>query len=221
MTEITLYGVQVSPYVRKVRLALHHKGVEYQHIPVVPVSDGNQPAEFVENSPLGKVPLLRVGDDYLPDSSVISAWLEREYPQPALMPEDNIAAAKVLWFEEYADSKMVPVIGGHLFAEVFLAPHVFKRPPIQEDIDAALNTEIPEIFDYLSGQLAGDYLLGDKLTLADIAVGSLLVTLHHCDYQCDAARWPKMASYTDRLLNNPLFAPLVAEEKDILESFKQ
>ena len=144
------------------------------------------------------------------------AWLEREYPQAPLLPADNLSAARALWFEEYADSHMTAVCGGHLFVEKILAPRLFKRAPIQSDIDAALNHEIPEILDYLEAELKGDYLLGEQLSLADFAVGSQLVTLAHCDYQIDAARWPKMAAYRERLLNSELFSKHFAEEQQLI-----
>lgn len=217
MESITLYGIQFSPYVRKVRLALAHKGLAYEHIPVFPIGDG-QPAEFKANSPLGKIPLLRVGDNWLPDSSAMCAWLERAVPQPPLLPIDPMAAARALWFEEYADTYMVGIIGGHLFVEVVIARPLMKREPIQADIDAAVNIEIPRIFDYLENQLQKSYLLGDDITLADYAVGSLFVTLLHCKYQCDATRWPKVAAYIDRLVGSSLFAPIIADEKQLLAS---
>lgn len=217
MDSITLYGIQFSPYVRKVRLALAHKGLAYEHIPVFPIGDG-QPPEFRANSPLGKIPLLRVGDNWLPDSSAICAWMDRATPHPPLLPADPMAAARGLWFEEFADSRMVEVIGGHLFVEVVVAKPLLQRDPIQGDIDAAINVEIPQILDYLEGQLQHNYLLGGDITLADYAVGSLFVTLLHCNYQCDAKRWPDVAAYFDRLVGSPLFTPIIAEEKQLLAS---
>lgn len=215
---ITLYGAPISPFVRKVRAALAHKGLDYESVFVAPRS-GNEPEEFKANSPLGKIPLLRAGEHYISDSSVICQWLEREFPERPLLPADNLQAARALWFDEYADSVMTTAMGGHLFAEVVMAKLFFNREPIQADIDLALNTEIPAIFDYLEGEIAGDYLLPDGLSLADIAVGSISVALVHSDYQCDAGRWPKMAAYLQRLHGGPIFAPLIEDEKALLASF--
>ncbi len=215
---ITLYGAHISPYVRKVRAALAYKGLEYEHIFVAPKM-GDQPEEFKANSPLGKIPLLRDGNNYIPDSSVICAWLDRQYPDKPLLPADNVDAVKSLWFEEYADSTMTTVMGGHLFAEVVMAKLLFKREPIQSDIDKAINEEIPAIFDYLETQIAGNYLLASGFSLGDIAVGSISVALVHSNYKCDAARWPKTAAYLMRLHEGEIFAPLIADEKALLASF--
>lgn len=218
MSTLTLYGAHISPYVRKVRAALAYKGLDYEHVFVVPVGD-DQPEEFKANSPLGKIPLLRIGDRYLSDSSVICAWLEREYPDRPLLPTDNFEAARALWFEEYAGSVMTTAMGGHLFAEVVLARLVFKRDPIQADIDKAINQEIPAIFDYLESEIASDYLLASGFSLADIAVGAISVAMLHSSHACDAARWPKTAAYLGRIQNHEIFASLIAEERAMLASF--
>ncbi|HCS29678.1 MAG TPA: glutathione S-transferase family protein [Spongiibacteraceae bacterium] len=215
---ITLYGAHISPFVRKVRAALAYKGLPYDIVFVAPKM-GEQPAEFKANSPLGKIPLLRDGDLYIPDSSVICAWLDRQYPNKPLLPSDNVDAVRALWFEEYAGSVMTTAMGGHLFAEVVLAKLLFNRESLQSDIDKAINEEIPAIFDYLESQIAGDYLLASGFSLADIAVGSISVAMLHSDYHCDAARWPKTATYLKRLFEGEVFAPLIADEKALLASF--
>ncbi len=215
---ITLYGAHISPYVRKVRAALDFKGLDYEHVFVVPKGD-DQPPEFKAHSPLGKIPLLRDGDTYIADSSVICTWLEREYPEKALLPKDNRAAVKALWFEEYADTAMTTAMGGHLFAEVVLARLMFNREPIQADIDKAVNEELPAIFDYLEREIEGEYLLASGLSLGDIAIGSIAVALVHSQYSCDAARWPKTAAYLQGLHRSALFANIIEDEKRLLASF--
>jgi len=218
MQKLTLFGAHLSPYVRKTRLVLDFKEQSYEHIPVIPFTP-NKPEEFTQNSPLGKIPLLKVGNKYLSDSSVICSFLEREFPKPAIFPEDSFDCARAQWFEEYADSHMTSVIGGHLFAEKILAPAVFKREANQKEIELAVNNEIPAIFDYLSSQLQGDYLVSDKITLADIAVCGLFVSMQHCQVNCDATKWPALSAYIDRVIAQPIFQKVLTEEQVIMKSF--
>lgn len=218
MSTITLYGVPVSPYVRKVRAALVYKNIPFDEVFVIPGSP-DQPEEFKANSPLGKIPLLKVGERFLSDSSVICAWLEREFPEKPLLPEDNFEAARALWFEEYAGSVMTTAMAGHLFAEVVLAKAVFKREPIQSDIDKALNEELPLIFDYLESQISGDTLLESGFSLADLAVGAISTAMFHAGHAADPEKWPKTASYLSNLLEGELFSPLIEGEKQLLASF--
>ena len=214
---IKLYGAIVSPYVRKVRLALAHKGLNYEQISVIP-SSPEKPAEFVANSPLGKIPLLQIDDIWLPDSGVILAYLEHSRPEHGLLSADPKLAARALWFEEYAGSHMASVIGGHLFAELILAPHFFNRASNMEEIELARTQEIPAIFDYLEAQLIGDYMLGKDFGHADLCLGTMFVTLDHCDEGCDSGKWPKTAAYIKRVVGLPIFQQVIAEEKSFLSA---
>ncbi|HUE38273.1 MAG TPA: glutathione S-transferase family protein, partial [Candidatus Binatia bacterium] len=81
----TVYGISISPFVRKVRVALAEKGIAYDVDPVIPV---NVSAEYKKISPLGKVPAFRDGDKTLADSSVIINYLDRTHPNPPLYPSD-------------------------------------------------------------------------------------------------------------------------------------
>ena len=212
---IKLYGAIVSPYVRKVRLALAYKGLSYEQISVIP-SSPEKPLEFVANSPLGKIPLLHIDDIWLPDSRVILAYLEQSRPEHNLLSTNPKLAARALWFEEYAASHMTSVIGGHLFAELILAPYFFKRDSNLEEIELARTQEIPAIFDYLEAELLNNYLVGDNFGHADLCVGSILVTLNHCKEECDSSRWPKTAAYIERVLGSPVFEQVIADERAFL-----
>ena len=74
-----VYGGTVSPYVRKVRVALAYKGVEFEDVEQTPFG---ATAEFRELSPLSKIPVWQEGDFVLPDSSVILSYIEQRYPAP-------------------------------------------------------------------------------------------------------------------------------------------
>ncbi len=63
-----LHGSNISPYVRKVRVALAYKGIEYDDVQQIPFG---APPEFVAKSPLSKIPCWEEGELILPDSSVI------------------------------------------------------------------------------------------------------------------------------------------------------
>lgn len=85
----------MSPFVRKVQIALEHKGVDYDLNPVSPI---DLPAEYKQKSPLGKVPCYEDGTVVLPDSSVICQYLEEIYTTPAMYPADVVSRA--WWYEE-------------------------------------------------------------------------------------------------------------------------
>jgi glutathione S-transferase len=206
----TVYGAPVSPFVRKVRVALAEKGVQYDLDPVVPF--GPNP-EFRKISPLGRIPAFRDGDRTLADSSVICVYLDRTYPTPALYPSDPYEHARALWFEEYADGGLVTVTGPKIFFQKFVAPRFFNRPTDEAMVTKAIEEELPPMFDYLEAELGdGDYLVGRALSIADIGVCTHFVNLRHVGVQVEAKRWPKLAAYVQRIHSRPSFKGLIEEE---------
>ena len=131
---IIIHGVNASPFVRKVRVALAEKGIAYELKPKMPC--GPDP-EFRKISPLGKIPVLQDGDFFLPDSSCILAYLERTNPQPALYPSDPKQYGRALFLEEYGDSKLVEALGT-VFFERIVKGRIMKQPPDEARIRQAL-----------------------------------------------------------------------------------
>jgi glutathione S-transferase len=208
----TLYGINGSPFVRKVRVVLAEKGVAYDHDPVMP---GNPDPEYRKISPLGKIPAWRDGDRAFSDSSVICQYLERLHPEPAFYPKDPYDFARSLWFEEYADTALVEIIGPRIFFPRVVGKRFMGKEPDEEAIQKAIDEDLPPRLDYLEAQLrGGPYLVGDRLTIGDVTVASMFVNLRHAGEQVDAARWPKLAKFVATHHERPSFAPIIQEERD-------
>ncbi len=214
----TLYGAPVSPFVRKVMVALAEKGIAYDQDPVVPAI---APAEFKrvtkDVSPLGRIPAYRDGDFVLADSSVIIAYLERVKPLPALYPSDTRDYARALWFEEYGDGGLAPIIGTKIFFQKIAGPAFFKQPTDEAVVSKAINEELPPLLDYLESQLGnGDWLVGRSFSVADIGIATQFAQGSLYGVSPEAKRWPKLAAYVDRALARPSFAEASAKAKAML-----
>ena len=211
----TLYGHPFSLFTRKAHLALLHKGVDFDYQNTMPHSS-DEPFKTI--SPLGKIPAFEDDLDGVSDSTVIAHHVERNYKGPALLPSDNTYLNAVLWYDKYADSVMKPAIAAHLFAEVVMAKYVFKREPIQADIDKALNVELPKIYTFLEARLEGkEWLVGDEVTLADISVGGLLITLLHTGQTIpDSA--PNLQAYAKRFIALPMAQTALAGELKVFKA---
>ena len=207
----TVYGVSASPFVRKVRVALAEKKLDYQIEPIFPGPQA--PPEFRKISPLGKVPAFRDGDRTLADSSVICAYFERVAPEPRLYPNDAYDYARALWFEEYTDSGLIPVFGAKIFFQRIVGPRFMGQATDESVVKNAIDNEVPPLCDYLEGELRGDFLVGNTLTIGDIAVASMFVNAGYAGVSPDAGRWPKLARYVARITERPSFAACIAEEK--------
>ena len=212
----TVYGVPISPFVRKVRVAMAEKGIAYDLDPVIPV---NVSPEYRKMSPLGKVPAFRDGETTLADSSVIIAYLERIHPTPPLYPSDPYEYARALWFEEYADGGLVTIIGPKIFFQKIVGPRFFNQKTDEAVVTKAVEEELPPMFDYLESQLApgASTLVGKQFTVGDIGVASQFVNLFHAGYGVDTKRWPRLAAYLAAVHERASFRPLIAEERKMFQ----
>jgi glutathione S-transferase len=204
------HGVNLSPFVRKVRVALAEKGVEYRLVPVVPLGVSD---EFRKISPLGKIPVFEEDDGFtVPDSSVIVAYLERTRPIPPLYPADPREMARALFLEEWADTRLVEACGP-VFFERYVAVRLLKRTPNEELIRTCLEQRQPQAFDWLENALSGrEFAAGNRFSVADIALASPFVNLRHAGQGLDAARWPVMSRYVQGIWDRPSFKALLQEE---------
>ena len=216
---LIVYGGAVSPFVRKVRVFLAEKGVPYSLEQINPF---NPPPDYIEISPLKRIPAFRDTDlpspnDHLADSSVICDYLEHKYPEPALYPKEPYARARALWFEEYADSQVASNLVRALFFER-IVKRLLKMQPDESICEAALRDHMPAIGDYLEKEIGTrEYLVGDAFSIADIAVGSMFVNVHHAGEMIDESRWPKLAAYVARLHQRPSFQSLIEEETPFVQ----
>jgi glutathione S-transferase len=204
----TLHGVALSPFVRKVLVVLAEKGIEYELTPQLPFG---QTPEYIAKSPLGKIPLWEDGDFCLPDSSIIIDYLDHIQPKPPVYPTDARQRARALWFEEYADTKVVEVLTT-VFFQRFVAPRFLNQETDQALVELTLAEKIPPVFDYLEGQIGDqEFLAGGQFSVADIATTSPFVNFAIAGEQVDAVRWPALAGYVQRIHGRPHYKPIVEE----------
>ncbi len=218
---LIVYGANISPFVRKVRVALMEKGLDYTLESVNPF---HPPEDYVAISPLKRIPALRDTDlpepNTLADSSVICDYLEHKFPERALYPKESYLRARALWFEEYADSAVAQCVGRGLFFER-VVKRMMRQPPDEELCKKTLEETLPPLFGYLEKELGNnDYLVGNKFSIADISVATMLVNFEHAGETVDAQKWPKLAAYRARLLERPSFKTLIAEERALVERFR-
>jgi glutathione S-transferase len=211
---LTVYGGAISPFVRKVRVFLAEKGLDYKIDDVNPFSP---PPGFRDISPLGRIPILRdddVGPDAtLPDSSIICAYLERKKPEPALYPRDAFAYGRTLWLEEYADSELAANMGGGVFRPVVVNKLMGKEPD-RAKAEQTIAEKLPACFAYLEKEIgAKEFIIGDRFSLADIAISTHFVNFAHAGYKPDAARYPNVVRYVNAIHARASFAACIAEEK--------
>lgn len=110
-----LYGYWRSSSAWRVRIALHHKQLSFENIPVHLVNDGGQQRkpEHTARNPMAQVPVLAVehlGEEHhLSQSLAILEYLEETHPEPALLPRDPVQRAKARQLAEMVNSGIQPL----------------------------------------------------------------------------------------------------------------
>lgn len=210
---VIVYGINLSTFTRKVRLALLEKGIEYR-LEATPMGS----ARIRALHPLGQIPVLEDRGITIPDSSVIIAYLERAFPgTPPLHPEAAASLAQALWLEEYADTQLRKVTLP-FFTERVVKPLYMGKPGDDEVLAQAAGPR-DQAFDWLESQLGdGPFAVGGQLTVADVAIGAQLVTYRQGDGALDPERWPRLTRHAAALCARPLWAPILAEEQAALDA---
>jgi glutathione S-transferase len=142
-----IYGANLSPFVRKVMAVCAIKGLDYEHVMVMPGSDD---PEYLKISPLGKIPALEDGDLQISDSSVICEYLEEVYPEIPVLPTSPADRARSRWIEEFADSRWVECTAVFFF-ENFVKKMMDMGEPDLEKLAQIENEVLPRWLDYVEG----------------------------------------------------------------------
>jgi glutathione S-transferase len=219
----TLHGVSLSPFVRKVRAVLAIKAIDYELVNVMP---GAMDSEFLAKSPLSKIPVWEEDGWTLPDSSAICAYLERVEPAPPLYPSDPREFATALFWEEYADTRIVDSSSPIFFQRV-VRGRFFKQSADENIVRRHLDEVLPPVFDqieelFIGGVLGktiagaietGEPLSNQEITIAPLSVWSPLVNLDHAGYELDAKSWPRLAAFKQAMGGHPVLQALIEEER--------
>lgn len=207
-----IYGALLSPYVRKVVVALLEKGVAYE---LVAVSPGSSRPEFVEASPFGKIPALRDGDFTLADSSAILHYLEAKHSSPPLIPADPQGRGTVVWWEEFADT----VLGAAALKVLFnrLVGPKIRKLPFDENVALQGEAELPAILDYLEGAVPDEGWLAGQFSIGDIAVASALRSLTYVNRCLDTQARPRTAAWYARVTSRPAWQAMEIDEAAMAE----
>lgn len=155
---IQLHGRPLSNYYNKVKMVLLEKGIPFEE---VFVGTGSRDEAVLAASPLGKIPYLKVDGTPLCESQVMVDYLEAAYPQPALLPADALAAAKVRELVNFIELHL-ELVARELYAQAFFGGQVPAET--QARVRAQLERNIPA-FQRLAR--FAPYVAGEHFTLAD------------------------------------------------------
>jgi glutathione S-transferase len=198
MPTLTLVSHHLCPYVQRAAIALAEKGVPFER---VTIDLADKPDWFRAISPLGKVPLLRVGDATIFESAVILEYLE-DTARPALHPADPLARAEHRAWIEFGSAILNDIAG--LYGAADAAAFEAKRALLAERF-ARVEQRL----------VAGPWFDGPEFSLVDAVFAPVFRYVDAFDRIGDfgiLANKPKLARWRGSLAERPSVRDAVAPD---------
>ncbi|WP_303906985.1 glutathione S-transferase family protein [Thiohalomonas denitrificans] len=152
-----LISFKLCPFVQRSVILLKEKGVDYD---ITYIDLNSPPGWFKEISPLGKVPVLRVGEQSIFESTVIMEYLDEVNP-PSLHPSDPLRKALNRAWMEFG-------------SELFMGQFQMIRAPDAESFEQKLKA-LKDNLAKLETHIAGPFFNGDHFNLIDAAYAPLFM----------------------------------------------
>jgi maleylacetoacetate isomerase len=199
---VKLYSYFRSSAAYRVRIALNFKGMPYDMVSIHLTKDGGQQRkpDFIAVNPQMRVPALALDSgEMLTQSLAIIEYLDDIQPEPALLPVDAMARAKVRAVAQMVACDIHPL--NNLIALQYLK-HTLKHE--QADIDAWYHHWVIEGFKAIEAMISpGPYACGAQVTLADMCLVPQVFNARRLKVQLDA--FPKIVAADAACLKLPAF----------------
>jgi len=202
---IKLYGMRMSNYYSLTKALLIEKGIDFEEVVAPPSRD----EEYLHRSPMGKMPAIEVDGRYLSESLAIFTYLEREKPEPALLPGDPFEAGKAIELACHIKLDL------ELVARRCLPELLFNKP-VSEETKKEVRRDLAKGVKAVSRLAVCDpYIAGKDFSVADLyaffsysLAGQLAQKVVGVDLLADT---PAIASLLERLADRPSIARVRAE----------
>lgn len=218
---ITLYQFPISHYCEKVRWSLDHKKLDYKPVNLLPGLHISRAKKLTQKSSL---PILDHDGKIVSGSANIVSYLDSSFPDYPLTPENENLAHTAMEWERFADKEIgdhvrrvcyhslldkpkmvIPFFtrGGPWYGPLlmkFMFPKLRDKMRVYMSLNeeavnesrVCINSALEKVNSHLQGR---EFLAGDSLTRADVAIASMLAPL--CKPEKFGLDWPD--AYPDEL----------------------
>src|SRR5713226_9539579 len=199
---LKLVSHKLCPYVQRAVIALTEKGVAFERIDI---DLANKPDWFLAISPLGKTPVLQVGEVPIFESAVILEYLEETQLSP-LHPADPLRRAEHRAWIEFGSAVLNDIAG--FYAAPDEAAFRAKTSQLEQRF-ARLESRVP----------AAPWFDGESFSLVDAVFGPVFRYFDVFDDIADfgiLAGKPKLARWRRHLAQRPSVRSAVSADYPVL-----
>jgi glutathione S-transferase len=192
ITKLTIYGDQISGNCLKTKWTADFLGVDYDWVDISVMQGGTRSDDFMTMNPSGQVPVMRMPDGrILPQSNAIILYLAETNAGHDLIPTDAFQRAQMfswMFWEQYSHE---PYIAVRRFRVLF------QNVP-EDEIDPQLLARGRRALGVMEMHLTfNDYVVGQSLTLADIALVAYTRVAHEGGF--DLSEFPSVQRWVARI----------------------
>ena len=172
MSEIVVYGVPGSPFMRAVLVGLEEKDAAYRLQALSPPEIKSE--AYLKRHPFGRVPAFQHGDFALYETQAILRYVDAVFPEPPLQPADPCAAARMNQIIGINDWYFFPKAAATIVFQRIVGPALFGMTADEAVCAAAVPVArvcVEELERLIGTQ---PFLAGDRLSIADIMLAPQL-----------------------------------------------
>ena len=195
---MTIYGDSISGNCLKVKFVADRLGLAYDWVETSVLRAETRTSEFLAMNPAGQVPVVRFADNGpLAQSNAIILHLAENSDLIPADPFERALMYQWLFWEQYSHEPAVAVLRFQKF-------YLKKK---DSEIDPALPAKCAKVLTLMNHHLAGsDYFVGEKLSLADVALVAYTRFAHQADI--DLALYPHVRAWVGRIERDLKIEPL-------------
>ena len=227
-----LYNAPQSTCSQRVRFVLNTKSLPFDEVKLNLLEGDQLKPEYLKLNPNGVVPTLDHDGAIIIDSTVITEYLDEISPDGSFTPEDPVTRAHMRTLMHFIDEMPAPAVRVPTFNLAFLPSFqkmsredfvaMAESKPLRRefmltmgqtgfpkaDMDAAL-ARLRRTYERMDAEIehsGGPWLLGKKITLADVAVMPSMVRIHDLGMP-DWQDLPRVATWVASIRAHPSFKP--------------
>lgn len=197
-----LYSSSFSPYASRCRIQIHHKNLPVE---IVPPPGGLGSAQLKAKNPIGKIPVLDLGDKVLAESWAIMEYLEARFPEPSMRPADAFEQAKLQELVRFTDLNLATAM-----FPLFRALRGAVGPEGVAEALTALQAQLQVLESLLARKVRGTRLDLADAALLPVMFYARLLAKHFGKTDCLAAL-PVTSGWWQRASAVPAAAKVLAE----------
>jgi glutathione S-transferase len=229
----TLYNAPQSTCSQRVRFTLNAKKLAFDEVKLNLLEGDQLKPDYLKLNPNGVVPTLDHEGAIITDSTVITEYLDEVAPENSFTPEQPVARARMRALLHFADEMPAAAVRVPTFNLAFLPKFqkmsrdafvaMAESKPLRREfmltmgqtgfpkaeMDAALG-RLRRTYERMDAEIeksGGPWLLGKKITLADVAVMPALVRMHDLGMAHQWQDLPRVATWFANIRAEPAFKP--------------